>query len=192
MENAFIRMETFEKGDLESECRAPKPKHLVASWIYSLMSLFDAVKHCQAMTPVYSDFFTAVTLLFRVSCFVTLRMSLVFCVCKCSQAFGLPPWPSLALSQRWTRTAYCHRRLQGWNVQRVNSRNGASDTHAFHSRDTLVKSQLQGKYHQRNQIYKQITAQDVILVDQRGLSSPSLNNAILPWPVGTGGRPFEI
>lgn len=74
----------------------------------------------------------------------------------------------------------------------VNSRNEASNIHAFHSHETLVKSQLQGKYHQRNQIYKQITAQDVILVDQRGLSSPSLNNAILPWPVAIGGGPFEI
>lgn len=60
------------------------------------------------------------------------------------------------------------------------------------SDNALVNSQQQGKYHQRNQIYKQITAQDVILVDQRGLSSQSLNNAVLPWPVGIGGRPFEI
>lgn len=70
--------------------------------------------------------------------------------------------------------------------------NEVSNIHAFHRYDALVESQLQGKYHQRNQIYKQITAQDVILVDQRGLSSSSLNNAILPWPVGIGGRPFEI
>lgn len=62
----------------------------------------------------------------------------------------------------------------------------------FRSYEGLVKSQLQGKYHQRNQIYKQITAQDVILLDQRGLSSPSLNNAILQWPGGIGGRPSKI
>lgn len=43
-----------------------------------------------------------------------------------------------------------------------------------------------------NQLSKQITAKDVILVDQRGLSSTSLNNAILQWPVGTGGGPSEV
>lgn len=36
------------------------------------------------------------------------------------------------------------------------------------------------------------TVESVILVYQRGLSSPALNNAILLWPLGTGGRPSEI
>ena len=95
------------------------------------------------------------------------------------------------------RRLFIRRRGHSWRSLRdgplaaimpVNRRSEASQR----SDEALVKSQLQGKYHQRNQIYKQITAQDVILVDQRGLSSPYLNNAILPWPVGIGGRPFEI
>lgn len=112
--------------------------------------------------------------------------------CKSLQTFHLCSESFLALFHIWTLTTYCHCCLQGWNILPVNSRTEAPNIHAFDSHDALVKSQPQGKYHQRIQIYKQITAQDVILVDQRGLSSLSLNNAILPWPVGIGGRPFEI
>lgn len=98
--------------------------------------------------------------------------------------------PSSAIAVLTRRRRLWRRRLQVWNLPARKRQNWSA--HASHSRDALVKSQLQGKYHQRSQIYKQITAQDVILVDQRGLSSPSLYNAILPWPVGIGGRPFEI
>lgn len=132
-----------------------------------------------------------VKVLFKFAGFITTLASLSFVIttsipsaiavvaCTLSETDTDSLLPSLLTSLK----SYASKQ-QKWSIQHT--------VHAFHGHDALVKSQLQGKYHQRNQIYKQITAQDVILVDQRGLSSTSLNNVILPCPLGIGGRPFEI